>query len=118
MSKKTDVDSEISELTEELRLLTLQTVKIATRIQELHNSRTKRQDKKAESKRPLQVGDRVKVLNNHNGQRGTTGRLINVTAAQVRILPDNGEKSFARYKNNVERIFTPKRDDSKLTGSW
>ena len=117
MSKK-DIDDEITTLTEELRLLTLQTVKLATRIQELHTSKDKERKSREDQKRPLKIGDRVRVLNNHNGQRGTCGRIINVTASQVRILPDSNEKSFARYKNNVERIFTPKPDDSKLTGSW
>lgn len=68
------------------------------------NSNNQQTNKPRTSGELVQVGDRVRVLNDHRRLRQTTGVVVKVTSAQATINPDSGGAWFRRYKRNLKII--------------
>ena len=52
----------------------------------------------------IRIGDKVRVLNKYRCQKGVIGEAISKTSAQAKVLPENSEQSFIRYKKNLELL--------------
>lgn len=55
-------------------------------------------------RRDIQVGDRVRVLNNYRGLRNTTGVVISISATQATVRSDRDDIVFRKYKQNLEIV--------------
>ena len=55
-------------------------------------------------RRDIQVGDRVRVLNNYRGLGNTTATVISITESQAKVRGDRGGTIFRRYKQNLEIV--------------
>jgi preprotein translocase subunit YajC len=62
-----------------------------------------KQVKRAPSKE-LTVGDKVRVLNKKDGNKGIIGTITRVTNSQVWIEPDDGGTAFRKWKENVKKL--------------
>lgn len=91
-----EIYNEITILQERIRTLLLQAESI--------QGRRPRNRRNNIGTNTIEIGTRVRVLNDYRNLRGTTGVLIGTSSAQVTIRPDNGEREFRRYRQNVEII--------------
>ena len=74
---------------------------------------TRTKDKTTMSRKPpnpskkIAVGDTVKVTEG-SSYIGITGRVVKITATQYEIQPENLEKTFRKWKQNVKKIHPKK----------
>lgn len=91
---------EIDDLTEDLRVLTLQFTRGTTRI----NNRLVRLTNQLNNTEPntFRVGDTVEITNNYRGNRGVQGIVTKVTKKQVTLREQRGNNTAFHtrsYKN-------------------
>ena len=56
-------------------------------------------------RRPLAIGDYVKVIHTHPTRAGTRGAIIGFTQSQVHVRQSDGEgETFRIWRNNLRRI--------------
>ncbi len=58
-----------------------------------------------ERRRPLQIGDTIKVTSRYKGRRGTKGTIVGYRGkTQFVIDPTDGSERFYIWKSNVRRV--------------
>lgn len=118
-------EDEIERLTNEFKVLTIRQLAIAERLSYIHRAhrgevykarvtaspvpKTEKQasSKRSSRRRTLKEGDRVRVLNEHRGKKGTIGIIQRFTKSKAFawVQPENKrEAEFRRHKENLERV--------------
>jgi dsDNA-specific endonuclease/ATPase MutS2 len=109
--RSTPTTKEIEDLISEFNRLTHRFNKVTEALQDFGRldgegrvTKKEAQEETNKKEKQLKIGDRVEVRNNYRGRRGTKGVITKITPSQAYIKPDNGNKTFRSYKQNLRRI--------------
>ena len=107
-------DNEVERLTRELQSLSLRTLEISRRLNELTNNNN---SDNSEIDNTLRIGDTVRVTANYRNRRGTIGTITRTTAASVWIRPHNtnlaSNQNIRLRIGSVERVLRVERSPER-----
>ena len=100
-NEKRNINNEINKIQATIEELQQQLadLRLIVEVEQQQEQKTKRR-----RRREVQVGDRVRVLNNYRGLRNTTGIVISISATQATVKSDRDDIKFRKYKQNLEIV--------------